>query len=72
MREQGLAVDKDYQGIKLGKQIKEAERKNSRYFVVVGDREVETEELEIKSVTDNQRQRVQVKDLLDDPEKYLK
>ncbi|WP_304249376.1 histidine--tRNA ligase [Limosilactobacillus gastricus] len=72
LREQGLAVDKDYQGIKLGKQIKEAERKNSRYFVVVGDREVETEELEIKSVTDNQRQRVQVKDLLDDPEKYLK
>ncbi len=71
LREAGVAVDKDYRGLKLGKQIKEAERKHAKHFMVIGDREIETKEVEIKSLVEERRQRISVAELLADPKAFL-
>lgn len=72
LREKGVKVDKDYQGLKLGTQIKEAGRRNSRYFIVIGDKEVESGNVELSAVDSDEKVSLSVNELLDDPFKYLK
>lgn len=72
MRQKGLAADKDYQGIKVGSQIKEAIRKNARYYAVVGQREVTDRKIELVKADSNVKQVVDIDDLLTDPITYLK
>lgn len=42
LRIQGIKVDKDYEGVKLATQIKEANRQNAKYYVVLGSNEAES------------------------------
>jgi histidyl-tRNA synthetase len=42
LRMQGLKVDKDYEGVKLSTQIKEANRQNAKYYIVLGSNEVQS------------------------------
>ena len=74
LREKGIKVDKDYQNVKLGTQIKEAIRRNSKYYVVIGDQEIESKQFELcKTDSDKQEnETVKIDDLLTDPQKYLK
>lgn len=48
LREQGINVDKDYQGRKLKGQFKAAERNNARYTVVIGNDEIESGIVKLK------------------------
>lgn len=72
LREKGIKADKDYQGLKIGTQIREAGRRNSKYFVVIGDNEVDGENIELDSVDSDEKISVSVNELLSDPAKYLK
>lgn len=75
LRNMGIKVDKDYQGLKVGTQIKEASRRNSKYFAVIGDNEVSSKEIELnltEADSSEKGQKVSIDELLSDPEKYLK
>lgn len=73
LREKGVKVDKDYQGLKLGTQIRAAQRRNSNYFVVIGDKEVDSKEIELNSVSEPDKKiKLSVNELLNNPMKFLK
>lgn len=75
LRNMGIKVDKDYQGLKVGTQIKEASRRNSRYFAVVGNKEILSKEIELnltESDNSEESKKVSVDELLSNPEKYLR
>ena len=72
VRQQGIVADKDYSGVKVGKQIKEAFRRNAKYFAVFGDREVSEGQFQLKNAATKDAVDVKVADFVADPAKYLK
>lgn len=72
VRQQGIVADKDYSGVKVGKQIKEAFRRNAKYFAVFGDREVNAGQFQLKTAATKDTVDVKVADFVADPAKYLK
>jgi histidyl-tRNA synthetase len=72
VRQQGIVADKDYSGVKVGKQIKEAFRRNAKYFAVFGDREVSAGQFQLKNAATKDTVDVKVADFVADPAKYLK
>ena len=72
VRQQGIVADKDYSGVKVGKQIKEAFRRNAKYFAVFGDREVSEGQFQLKNAATKEAVDVTVADFVADPAKYLK
>lgn len=72
LREQGIRVDKDYQGLKVGTQIKEAYRRNSSHYIVIGDKELESKQVELDSTENDKKQSVDIDQLIAEPYKYLK
>lgn len=71
-RQHGILADKDYSGVKVGKQIKEAFRRNAKYFAVFGDREVNEGQFQLKNAATKKTTNVKVADFMADPAKYLK
>ena len=72
LRAKGIIADKDYQGIKIGKQIKEAERFGYKYYAVFGNDEVKNGKFELQSVDSNNSIEVTYSDFIKNPDKYLK
>ncbi|MCY1570424.1 histidine--tRNA ligase [Staphylococcus pettenkoferi] len=50
LRKQGISVDKDYLNRKIKAQMKQADRLNARYTVVIGDQELEQQRIAIKDM----------------------
>lgn len=71
-RQHGIVADKDYSGIKVGKQIKEAFRRNVKYFAVFGFREADEGQFQLKNAATKDTIDVKVADFEADPAKYLK
>ncbi|MBD5806269.1 histidine--tRNA ligase [Lactobacillus sp. 0.1XD8-4] len=72
VRQHGIIADKDYSGVKVGKQIKEAFRRNAKYFAVFGSREVEEGEFQLKNAATKDAVDVKVADFIANPAQYLK
>lgn len=72
IRQAGIVADKDYSGVKVGKQIKEAFRRNAKYFAVFGEREVEEGQFQLKNAATKETVDVKIDDFVADPAKYLK
>lgn len=72
LREKGIFAEKSYTSAKVGKQIKEAARKNASYYIVLGKNECSSKQLQLKKMNSDVSKDVKLNDLLDDPEKYLK
>ncbi|KRL27743.1 histidine--tRNA ligase [Limosilactobacillus frumenti DSM 13145] len=72
IRQAGIVADKDYSGVKVGKQIKEAFRRNAKYFAVFGEREVEEGQFQLKNAATKDTVDVKIDDFVADPAKYLK
>ncbi|MBB1079634.1 histidine--tRNA ligase [Limosilactobacillus sp. STM2_1] len=72
VRQRGIIADKDYSGVKVGKQIKEAFRRNAKYFAVFGSREVEEGTFQLKNATTKDAVDVKVADFIANPAQYLK
>ncbi|MEY8441154.1 histidine--tRNA ligase [Lactobacillaceae bacterium 24-114] len=72
IRANGIVADKDYSGVKVGKQIKEAFRRNAKYFAVFGDREVEQGQFQLKNAETKEAVDVNIVDFVADPAKYLR
>lgn len=72
IRQNGIIADKDYSGVKVGKQIKEAFRRNAKYFAVFGTREVEEGQFQLKNAATKDTVNVKIADFIAEPAKYLK
>lgn len=72
IRQAGIVADKDYSGVKVGKQIKEAFRRNAKYFAVFGEREVDEGQFQLKNAATKDTVDVKIADFVADPAKYLK
>lgn len=72
IRQAGIVADKDYSGVKVGKQIKEAFRRNAKYFAVFGEREVDEGQFQLKNAATKDTVDVKIDDFVADPAKYLK
>lgn len=57
LRENGIQIDRDYQGRKMKGQFKAADRVNARFVLVLGDQEIENQVINVKDmVTGNQKE----------------
>lgn len=72
IRDKGIVADKDYSGVKVGKQIKEAFRRNAKYFAVFGEREVDEGQFQLKNAATKDTVDVKIKDFVTEPAKYLR
>ena len=72
IRDKGVVADKDYSGVKVGKQIKEAFRRNANYFAVFGEREVDEGQFQLKNAATKDTIDVKIADFVAEPTKYLR
>lgn len=72
IRDKGIVADKDYSGVKVGKQIKEAFRRNAKYFAVFGEREVDEGQFQLKNAATKDTVDVKIADFVAEPAKYLR
>lgn len=72
LRNSGVVGEKNYEDIKVGTQIKHAFKHNAKYFAVIGSREVESGQLQLKNADSGDAVTVKISDLVADPQKYLK
>ncbi|WP_191336888.1 histidine--tRNA ligase [Limosilactobacillus vaginalis] len=72
IRDKGVVADKDYSGVKVGKQIKEAFRRNAKYFAVFGEREVDEGQFQLKNAATKDTVDVKIADFVAEPTKYLR
>lgn len=71
IRDKGVVADKDYSGVKVGKQIKEAFHRNAKYFAVFGEREVDEGQFQLKNAATKDTVDVKITDFVAEPTKYL-
>ena len=60
----GIKVDKDYLNRKIKGQMKQADRLNAKYTVVIGDQELENNEIGVKNMISGESENVQLDELV--------
>jgi len=60
LRKQGIKADKDYMDRKIKGQMKQADRLNADYTIVIGDQELENNEVAIKDMTTGESESIQL------------
>ncbi|PTI79057.1 histidine--tRNA ligase [Staphylococcus succinus] len=68
LRKNGIKADKDYMSRKVKGQMKQADRLNANYTVVVGDQELENKNINIKNMQSGETEMIQLDGIVD----YLK
>lgn len=64
LRRNGIRVDKDYLNRKIKGQMKQADRLNAKYAVVIGDQELENNEIGVKNMISGETENVQLDELI--------
>lgn len=64
LRRNGIKVDKDYLNRKIKGQMKQADRLNANYTVVIGDQELENNEIGVKNMISGESENVQLDELV--------
>lgn len=64
LRRNGIRVDKDYLNRKIKGQMKQADRLNAKYTVVIGDQELENNEIGVKNMISGESENVQLDELV--------
>lgn len=64
LRRNGIKVDKDYLNRKIKGQMKQADRLNAKYTVVIGDQELENNEIGVKNMISGETENVQLDELI--------
>lgn len=64
LRRNGIKVDKDYLNRKIKRQMKQADRLNAKYTVVIGDQELENNEIGVKNMISGESENVQLDELV--------
>ncbi|OEL02203.1 histidine--tRNA ligase [Staphylococcus casei] len=68
LRKNGIKADKDYMSRKVKGQMKQADRLNANYTVVIGDQELENKNINIKNMQSGETEMIQLDGIVD----YLK
>lgn len=64
LRRNGIKVDKDYLNRKIKGQMKQSDRLNAKYTVVIGDQELENNEIGVKNMISGETENVQLDELI--------
>lgn len=64
LRENGIQVDKDYQGRKMKSQFKAADRDNAKFVLVLGDEEIENNVINVKNMSTGDQTKVAISDVV--------
>ena len=64
LRRNGIKVDKDYLNRESKGQMKQADRLNAKYTVVIGDQELENNEIGVKNMISGESENVQLDELV--------
>ncbi|PPJ68539.1 histidine--tRNA ligase, partial [Staphylococcus aureus] len=64
LRRNGIKVDKDYLNRKIKGQMKQADRLNAKYTVVIGDQELENNEIGVKNMISGESENVQLDEMV--------
>lgn len=64
LRKNGVKADKDYLKRKIKGQMKQADRLNAKYTIVIGDQELEKNEIDIKNMATGESEKVKLDELV--------
>lgn len=64
LRKNGVKADKDYLNRKIKGQMKQADRLNAKYTIVIGDQELENNSIAIKNMTTGESENIQLDKLI--------
>ena len=64
LRKNGVKADKDYLKRKIKGQMKQADRLNAKYTIVIGDQELENNEIDIKNMATGESEKVKLDELV--------
>src|SRR5699024_4205327 len=62
-RQKGLKVDKDYMGKKMKAQLKNANRLQARVVVIIGENELETGYVQVRTMSTGEQEEVSISEL---------
>ena len=71
LRKKGVYVEKSYSNAKVGKQIKDASRRNADYYVVIGKNEVRSHQLKFKKLDSDTEKLASFEELISNPQDIL-
>lgn len=71
LRKKGIYAEKSYTNSKVKTQIKEAIRKNAKYYAVIGKNECESKTIEIKESNKDNVEKVNIAELVQNPHDFL-
>lgn len=63
LRQKGLKVDKDYMGKKMKAQLKNANRLQARVVVIIGENELETGNVQVRTMSTGEQEEVSISEL---------
>ncbi|MBC2262905.1 histidine--tRNA ligase [Listeria booriae] len=64
LRLNGFSVEKDYMGRKMKGQLKDADRKNARFTMILGDTEIENNICQLKNMQTGEQTEIQLDDIV--------
>ena len=64
LRKHGVKADKDYLKRKIKGQMKQADRLNAKYTVVIGDQELENNQIDVKNMATGESKTVKLDELV--------
>lgn len=64
LRKNGIKADKDYLKRKIKGQMKQADRLNAKYTIVIGDQELENKEIDVKNMETGESETVKLDELV--------
>lgn len=65
LREKGISATMDYQGRSMKAQMKDANRENARYAIIVGDHELEAGKFTLRDMEESEEKPLSLKEILD-------
>ncbi|MGX0480563.1 histidyl-tRNA synthetase [Staphylococcus pasteuri] len=65
LRKNGVKADKDYMNRKIKGQMKQADRLNAKYTIVIGDQELENNQIDIKNMETGESESIQLDQIVD-------
>lgn len=64
LRKQGVRADKDYLSRKVKGQMKQADRLNAKYTIVVGDQELENNKINVKNMQSGESEEIELSEIV--------
>lgn len=65
LRQNGVSADKDYLSRKIKAQMKQADRLNARYTIVIGDQELEEQQIDVKNMETGESETIHLDQIVD-------